>query len=604
MPVKSLPSRPSLEHLKNQARDLLQAFAKASPQALSRVREFHPKFAHLTATQRTKIRFVLADAQLVVAREYGFDSWPKLKAAVIPKEPGPSSAPRAIEDLETLVARFLEYAAPDHHIRGGPAHLIARDAALLLLKRYPEIATHNLATAVVCGEIEEVKRILSRTPNAAREQFVAAGQDRSGVGTSEDVFRDNGAKRWEPLLFLCYTRLPLKKVADHAVEIATLLLDHGANPNAWFQAGDCRFTTLVGVIGEGEENRPAHPQRDALTRLLLERGTDPFDIQVVYNVHFRGEILWIMKLMHEFSARSGRKSAWDDPEWSMLGMGNYGSGARWHLEIAIKKNNPELAAWLLEHGANPNAAPATDPRFSKRSLYEHALLQGCPEIAELLVRHGAVRTNPAFAGPHALLSACLRLDREEAARLLKEHPQFREHPRGLFHAAEFNRVELLELLFELGFSPALADHTGQTALHVAAFHGSAAVAKRLIEQGARIDPVDRVHQSAPIWWAIWGQQNATIDILAERSQDLAALTFLGKIDRVRELLQDDPLRAPVGNTALHWLPGDEGTALQMVELLLAHGANPKLKNREGLTPAELAEKRGLQAIAERLRTTT
>ena len=62
----------------------------------------------------------------------------------------------------------------------------------------------------------------------------------------------------------------------------------------------------------------------------------------------------------------------------MFDMGAYGSGARFLLETAVKKRNIELAAWVLAHGANPNAAPARDRRFPKRSLYELALMEDCP----------------------------------------------------------------------------------------------------------------------------------------------------------------------------------------------------------------------------------
>jgi hypothetical protein len=79
MPIKSLPSNPSLEHLKYQARDLLNALNQANAQAVARVREFHPKFTHTTEAEIRGMKLSLADAQLVIAREYGFDSWPKLK---------------------------------------------------------------------------------------------------------------------------------------------------------------------------------------------------------------------------------------------------------------------------------------------------------------------------------------------------------------------------------------------------------------------------------------------------------------------------------------------------------------------------------------------
>src|SRR5215471_6578712 len=329
MPVKSLPSKPSLNHLKYQARDLFKALRATHRDAFARVREFHPKFVRAEEREFRGTKFVLSDAQLVVAREYGFASWPKLKEFVEAAAPEPSTKTsaddmRAVESRDALVARFLEYACPDHHVRGGPAHMMARQAALQLLEQHPEIARHNLYTAVVCGELEEVQRILAQRPAAASERYAGNGPDRSGAGESEDLFKDNGPKQWEPLLYLCFARLFTSAATEHAVAVARTLLDNGANPNAYFMAGDSRYTPLVGVIGEGEENRAPHPQRNPLTRLLLERGAEPYDMQVVYDIHFRGDILWFMKLMYEFSVKRGRQSDWDNPNWSMLNQGAYG----------------------------------------------------------------------------------------------------------------------------------------------------------------------------------------------------------------------------------------------------------------------------------------
>ena len=167
----------------------------------------------------------------------------------------------------------------------------------------------------------EVERLLAERPQLASEKSSVTASDRSGPGNAGDLFRDIGPKGWEPLLYLCFTRLPLAATNDNAVAIARALLDAGADPNAWFMAGGSRYTPLVGVIGEGEEDRPPHPQRDALVRLLLDRGAEPYDIQVVYNTHFRGDVLWLLKLIHEYSVKAGRAADWDDPEWSMLDMG-------------------------------------------------------------------------------------------------------------------------------------------------------------------------------------------------------------------------------------------------------------------------------------------
>src|SRR5260370_3303350 len=105
--------------------------------------------------------------------------------------------------------------------------------------------------------------------------------------------------------------------------IAQLLLDHGGDPKAYFMAGDSRYSPLVGVIGEGEEDHPPHPRRDELARLLLERGAEPYDEQVIYNIHFHGKVLWWLKLMYEFSVKAGRRADWGDPEWHTLDQAGY-----------------------------------------------------------------------------------------------------------------------------------------------------------------------------------------------------------------------------------------------------------------------------------------
>src|SRR5438045_2784150 len=79
----SLPSRPSLEQLKRQAKDLLKSLKGGTPQAVERFRVSHPRCAGASEFEIRASRLSLSDAQLVVAREYGFASWPKLKEHVL-----------------------------------------------------------------------------------------------------------------------------------------------------------------------------------------------------------------------------------------------------------------------------------------------------------------------------------------------------------------------------------------------------------------------------------------------------------------------------------------------------------------------------------------
>ncbi len=86
-----LPARPSLKQLRKQAKDLLRAWRGGDASAVERARVHKP---HLVAP-------VLADAQFVLAREYGFDSWPQLLHHV------EALRPKGIETFETLAANMM-----------------------------------------------------------------------------------------------------------------------------------------------------------------------------------------------------------------------------------------------------------------------------------------------------------------------------------------------------------------------------------------------------------------------------------------------------------------------------------------------------------------
>jgi diguanylate cyclase (GGDEF)-like protein len=77
--LRALPRLPHLDHLKHQARSLQRATERADPAALGRVAASHPRYATVGLESGT---ISLGDAQLVVAREYGFASWSRLKAHV------------------------------------------------------------------------------------------------------------------------------------------------------------------------------------------------------------------------------------------------------------------------------------------------------------------------------------------------------------------------------------------------------------------------------------------------------------------------------------------------------------------------------------------
>jgi hypothetical protein len=84
---RELPAKANLEHLKGQAKDLLRKLQQGDAAAMERVRSL------VSFSAPTSLK--LADAQHVIAHDYGFSSWPKLKERV-------ESLARMLEPAEML----------------------------------------------------------------------------------------------------------------------------------------------------------------------------------------------------------------------------------------------------------------------------------------------------------------------------------------------------------------------------------------------------------------------------------------------------------------------------------------------------------------------
>lgn len=103
--MPSLPASPNLEHLKRQARDLLRAARAQDPAALARLAAYLPSLAATVAAQPNARPLRLAHALFVLAREYGFPSWPKLKAFVSASDAGTGIAASAPHPLKGIPSR-------------------------------------------------------------------------------------------------------------------------------------------------------------------------------------------------------------------------------------------------------------------------------------------------------------------------------------------------------------------------------------------------------------------------------------------------------------------------------------------------------------------
>jgi len=483
------------------------------------------------------------------------------------------------------VSLFLHSACWDHHVHGQGDHRMYDRAAQRLLAQRPEMAHDSIYTAVVCGDIDEVRRLVTASPQAAR----AAG----------------GPRKWSPLLYLCFTRFTHPPALANAVAIARLLLDHGADPNDFYMAGDSQYTPLVGVAGEGEQDSPRQPWAEEMYKLLLERGAGPYDIQVLYDTHFSTDMIWWLQLTYDWTVSQGRKADWDDPAWTMFDMGGYGPGSSFVLSRAVEKGNIALVEWALAHGAGPNITTSQHPKFRpKRSLLEIAVLHGRTAIADVLRRHGARAAGPAALEPwEAFLEACVRVDRAAVEAIIARHPQLKA-AQPVFEAARLNRPDVLAMLADLGYSLDAADAHNTRALHHAAGAGALGAIRFLVERGVEIDPRETSWGATPIGWASHSDRVEAIDLLSRYSRNIWTLVFRGYVDRVREILREQPELArqvtAEGITPLWWLPDEETKAMELVDLLIAAGADPSARNTAGRTAADWARRRGMLDLAARL----
>ncbi|HEX2168248.1 MAG TPA: hypothetical protein VHG09_13525, partial [Longimicrobiales bacterium] len=90
---RNLPPHPSLEQQKKLAKELLRAWRDGDPAAHDRISRRLPD----------KSRITLADAQFVIAREYGFSSWAELKTHIAAGDGG--LHPRVEEELRRAFER-------------------------------------------------------------------------------------------------------------------------------------------------------------------------------------------------------------------------------------------------------------------------------------------------------------------------------------------------------------------------------------------------------------------------------------------------------------------------------------------------------------------
>jgi ankyrin repeat protein len=253
----------------------------------------------------------------------------------------------------------------------------------------------------------------------------------------------------------------------------------------------------------------------------------------------------------------------------------------------------------LTHGANPNSVQA----YSGRPQREEALIQGFEEMAVLLVRHGAIKRP--LTGKAAFRAACMRLDKDSARELARQHSEVLAEAEPMLTAARRGRTDIVALLLELGVNVDVADEMQVRGIHAAVLGDSLDVVRLLVAHGADVDR-PTTQYGGPLGFASHFQRREIAAYLVPLSQDVHNLTYLGFKGRLAELFAVDPtlvnaVHFRLGCPPLFVLPVDEDDAIGMAVFLLAHGADLTWRDKEGETAEEGYRRNGLVDVADFLR---
>jgi hypothetical protein len=351
--ARSLPRRPDLRHLKDQAKDLLEAGGATS----------------------------LSDAQFRIARQYGFDSWPKLKAHVESlHEMGQLKQAIDDENLERVIAMMTAnpalHSAPLGYHGNGPLTWVAecRTVHGPPGERRLEMARWMIehGSDVHQGGDGPLMRASLRDERIPMmELLVSHGADVNAV--------------WDghyPIL--CG---PCECLAPRALR---WLLEHGANPRVG-PKHDAPVALVIGTYGRGANGK------HACLAIFAQHGFSLPDTPCM--AFHRGRIDLLEAHLKRDPQLLGRRFTEAEifpPELGFKpgdGMHATPVAGATLLHLAIEYDELEIATWLLENGADVNARAGIDAGgFGGHTAMFHAVVSlGAPDSsrARLLLQYGA-----------------------------------------------------------------------------------------------------------------------------------------------------------------------------------------------------------------------
>jgi ankyrin repeat protein len=459
MMSRTLPERANLEFLTKQSKELLRDVKAGDAIARERLRAWGPP----GASESPK----LADCQHALAREYGFASWPKLRAHV--------QALGATDPMEALAAALkTRQPAPVAEVLSRFPSVKAR-----LDEAVPggAFGATPLIVAVEQANRELVEVLLANGASINQRSHWWAGgfhvlEDDHGLadfliarGASLDAKSATQLGRMDDLAALVaanpqsvHLRAGDGQTPLHVaptVAIAEFLLDHGADIDA--RDVDHESTPAQYLVR-------SHPD---VARFLVARGAHT-DILLAAAL---GDLERVRSLLDA------------DPE-----------SVRWTVsERYFPKRNfhagGHIYTWTLGQGKTPHAVAR---EFGHEEVFR-LLLGRSPDPLKLAVAC-ELGDEPSFA---ALLQA-----RPDLAQTLDD-----DERRKLPFAAAHNNVEAVRLMLAAGWPADAVGQHGATALHWAGFHGNAAMAQVILAHRPPLEPRDKDFGQTPLGWTIYGSIN-------------------------------------------------------------------------------------------------
>jgi ankyrin repeat protein len=491
-----MPERPHIDSFRKQARALQRAARDGDPDALARLVRHHPGNA-------SGLR--LSTAQFVVAREYGFASWPRLIQYLQTVDEHNWDTRLGAAPATSPADEFCRLACLTYSRQDGPQRWVR---ARQLLDEHPDLTTNNIWAAAAAARPDDVSRLLAEQPQQVTER--------------------GGPLGWRPLFYLVYSRYDLAVPSEPVLAVAQHLLDVGADPDDGylFDGLPSPFTLLTGVFGHGElgpPRQPRHPHWRALGRLLLAAGADPNDAQTLYNRMFDPDNSHL-ELLFEHGLGTGDGGPWKK---RIPTLATPAEMLRTQLRWAVEHHQFDRVRLLAEYGVDFHSPFENDgPKWSPgdgRTPVELARLYGDTEIADHLVARGA--TPPASDPVQDLIAAAFRADRSTLDHIRGRHPDAvaearRSRPGLIVWAATQSSIVTVTLLAELGFDvnaygrgDAPVEEAWETALHHSAANGDTELTRRLLDLGANPDLRDRRFEATPLDWARHFDQLSTAALL-------------------------------------------------------------------------------------------